>query len=536
MELTEEPDRERVRALARAVIDEIVEAAVQTRPTAVQAAGRARAAVWKLAESDCEGARARQNPRWRRIATLAATAASAAARASPPPSDDDCITQKEMERWRTQCTDQPPVGDLSTLIKLLGVASLRTRAIRDLHTIAASPLRAHEREVEEHAIPIARRLGSLLASGDEGAVRCGAMGVAALARHDAVRASLFHAGDVERVVNLASATRPPSAPGGLMDWQREERKEASAQRACHEATLRMKAAIARAETQMKVAKKADDQLKQRLREMEDALQKANDQEADAASANAQADREVEVAEDAESHAAGEVDPAGQSLAAAEQEQAEAENAAAVAAAQLLDATDAKAQAEAAEARATKSEEQADAALQAQQTAEAELAEALRILKAGLVTDGEREGKKMNKQEKKDAEAIVAAKQEQLSSAPASEVVAPVEQAALDAAQAGLAAAENKKARIEAEAQVAEKHAALQSAKSAGVTRAKEAAVELKAGATAAREDADRQKETAGLDKAEADARVAKAQQVRKAAETVLADKKHALVKAVDELQ
>lgn len=534
-----------MRGLARAVVYEIVDAAVITRPTPAQAAGRARAAVWKLAESDCEGTRARQNPRWRRIATLAATAASGAARASPRPSDDDGIDPQELERWRTlwphcgwrtQRADQPAVGNLSTLIKLLGVPSLRTRAIRDLHTIAASPLRAHAREVEEQAIPIARRLGSLLASADEGAVRCGAIGVAALARHDAIRASLFHAGDVERIVNLASVARPPSAPGGLVDWQREERKEASAQRACREATLRMKAARARAETQMKVAEKADDQVKQRLHEMEAALAKADGREADATSANDQADCEIEMAQDAESRAAGEMDLAGQSLAVAKEEQVEAENAATVAGAKAADATEAKATAEAAAARAIEIQEKADAALKAQQSAEAELAEAIQILEAGLVTDGERAGKKMNKQEKQDAAATVAAKQVQLNSAPGSKVDAPAEQTALDAAQADLDAAENKKVRKEAETVVAEKQTELQSAKSAGVARAQHAAADAKAKAIATRDDAVRQQEKAEFDKDNADARVVKAQEARKAAETVLADKKHALAKAVDELR
>ena len=535
--LWEELDRERLRGLARAVVCDIVDEAVRTRPTERQAAGRARAAVWKLAESDCEGTRARQNPRWRRIATLAAIAASAAAQAPPrEPSDDDCVNSQDLERWRTQRGDLAAVSNLPTVIKLLSVSSLRTHAIRALHAIFASQVRTQARELEEHAIPLARALGSLLASADDGAVRCGAMGVAAVARHDAVRASLFHSGQIERVVHLASATRPPSAPGGLVDWQREEGKAAAAQQTCREATLRLKAARARAEAQLKVAAKADDQLKQRLHEMELALSEADRQEVDAASANAQANHELEKAQDAEKHAAREVGEASQMLVVAEQKLAEAVNGAAAAAAKAAVAAEAKAEAEAAETRAIKEEEEADAVLKAQKSTEEELAEALHVLEAGMVTEGERQGQKMNKQEKQAAEATVASKQEQLNAAPASQVDAPLEQAALDTAQAELEAADNKKARKEAEAKVAEKLADLQSAKSAGVTRAKQAAVDTRAETTAKRQDADQQNEAAELAKVDADALLVEAQAVRQSAETVLADKKHALAKVADDLR
>ena len=60
--------------------------------------------------------------------------------------------------------------------------------------------------------------------------------------------------------------------------------------------------------------------------------------------------------------------------------------------------------------------------------------------------------------------------------------------------------------------------------------------DAKAKAIATRDDAVRQQEKAEFDKDNADARVVKAQEARKAAETVLADKKHALAKAVDELR
>lgn len=535
--LWEELDRERLRGLARAVVYDIVDEAVRTPPTELQAAGRARAAVWKLAESDCEGTRARQNPRWRRIATLAAIAASAAAQAPPwEPSDDDCVNSQDLERWRTQRGDLAVVGNLPTVIKLLGVPSLRLHAVRVLHTIFASQARAQARELEVHAIPLARALGSLLASADDGAVRCGAMGVAAVVRHDAMRASLFHAGRLERVVQLASASRLPSAPGGLADWQREEEKADAAQQTCRKATLRLKAARARAEAQLKVAATADDQLKQRLHEMDLALSEADRQEVHAASAIARANLELEKAKDAETHAAREVDEASQLLAVAKQKQAEAVNGAAAAAAKVAVATKAKAEAEAAETRAIKEEEGAHAALKAQRSAEKELAEALHVLQAGLVIEGERQGKKMNKQEKQAAEATIASKQEQLNAAPASQVDAPMEQAALDAAQAELQAADNKKARKEAEAKVAEKQAELQSAKSAGVARAKQVAVDVRGKTTAKREDADQQTEAAELAKGDADALLVEAKAARQSAETVLADKKHALAKSADELR
>lgn len=532
-------DRERLGELARAVVHDIVDGAVRERPTPVQAAGRARAAVWKLAESDCEGARGRQNPRWRRIATLAANAACVAAQAPPPePRNDHFMSPDDFarsQRWHTQSADGAVVGDLPTVTKLLRIPSSRSLAIRVLHAICASRVPAQIRELQEQAIPLAQTIGQLLASADDLAVRCGAMGVAAVAHHDAVRASLFHSGQMERVLHLASAAEPPSAPGALANWQREERKEVSAQRTCREATLRLKAAHGRAQIQLRVAEKADAYLKQRLDAMEIALDEADRQEEDADKAYEQATLRLNTAQSKEKHAADEVEMARESLGMAEQMQAEATNDASAAAAKAVDAAEAKAEAEAAENRALEDEEKADAALKAQQAAEQELAEVLRVLAAGLVTEGERKGQKMKKQDKQDAEATVAAKREQLAAAPASQVDATVEQAALDAAQAELEGAKNdKKARKEAEVKLTAKKAELQAAKSQGIARAKQEAVDARVKATANREDADHQKNLADSAQAEAEARVEEAQEAVKSAEAVLADKHHVSAKAVNE--
>ena len=81
-------------------------------------------------------------------------------------------------------------SSLPTVLKLLGVPELRERAVGVLRTIAASPDAAEVRQLEEQAIALAHALGGLLASPDDGAVRCGAAGVAATAQHASVRQCL----------------------------------------------------------------------------------------------------------------------------------------------------------------------------------------------------------------------------------------------------------------------------------------------------------------------------------------------------------
>jgi hypothetical protein len=538
--------------------------------------------VWKLAENDCEGTRARQDPRWRRVATLAvatavasvqaqrnaeqalaeaqqaldaglvmegeregqqmtneekaaaeATLAEKRAQLSAAIGNDGSMSPEDLEMWRSQYValaadgnlefgDLARASSLPTLLRLLGVPSLRVRAVRVLHTISASPLRSEIRELEEQSIPLAQALGSLLASADDSAVRCGAMGVATVARHDAVRASLFHAGNLQKVALLAGSTKTSrgradvaapastSAPtaaagkipvlvkasepgvsgrkgrqsprheasvryveqqgterdssraqliagkGGLADWQREERVEAEAQQACREATLRLQAARSRARTQLGVAKKAERKLDERLKEMEAALKEADRQEIVAYEARVEADKELAEAQAAEEDSERKVEEAELILEKAIQEEAAAADVAAAAVQTAQEMADAKVAAEADETTAIKEEEEAEAALKAQQTAEEELAEAQRIVDAGLVTEGEREGQKMKKEEKAAAGATLAEKQAQLSAAPSSKIDAPAEESDLDEKQAALEAAENKKDRKELELQVAEK--------------------------------------------------------------------------------
>ena len=518
------------------------------RPTVQQAAGRARAAVWRLAENDIEGTRARQDPRWRRVATLAVAAATAAAEAPPLEPGDDGTLPEDLTMWRQQYATMAAEGNLEfgelalasslpTVLKLLGVPSLRVKAITVLHTIAASTVRTQIRELEEQSVILARTLGSLLASSDDSAVRCGAMGVAAVAQYDAIRASLFHAGQVDKIVQLSAVAQPPLATGGLPDWHREEQKEVAAQQTCREATLRLKAARARAQQQFRVAVAAEKALDERTVEMDAALEDAARQEKEAFEANVKADTELAEAVAAEEHAKREVEKARAMLEKAKLEEAEAAAAQEAAAKQAAEAAEVNAGAEVAEATAVKEEAAAEEVLKAQQAAEQELAEAQKVLVEGLVTEGERAGEKMKKDEKLAAEAELVAKQEQLATAPAWRVDAAAEQADVAAASAALENPDiKKKERAKLEGVVAAKEAALQAARSAGVTKARDQVVAARGVAVQKREEAEKLKQEADDAQAAAEKEAAEAVVARQEADTELAEADAALAAAVEDRQ
>jgi hypothetical protein len=174
-------------------------------------ASRARSAVWAVAERALGGGRARSDPKWRRVATLAAAAVCAHARklggraTSAAAAEEQRLWRKQMSAMAAEghldfsalkqvlaCTlsasppwpppprssqrfVHPQASSLPTLLKLLWVPTVRGQACRTIGAIAAT---TKERGgMEQQAESLVHELARLLASNSGGARQCGAMGV-----------------------------------------------------------------------------------------------------------------------------------------------------------------------------------------------------------------------------------------------------------------------------------------------------------------------------------------------------------------------